>query len=56
MNLLLADTLSDFVPIGFGSVSFEDKYVKFLAERMGLAMPPLNVSTPAEIKTYNDML
>jgi hypothetical protein len=67
-NLVLTETVPDFVAVGFGPVSFNMDYVepsdephpnltgnlKWLAARMKVKLPPLNVSGKREKKFCND--
>jgi hypothetical protein len=67
-NLLLVETDPDFIVVGFGSISLDDRYVqpsdtpahdlkagiRWLASQMRVAEPALNVSSPFERKICND--
>ena len=67
-NLVLTETVQDSIAVGFGPVSFDTDYVepsdehhanltgnlKWLAARMKVKLPPLNVSGKKEKKFCND--
>jgi hypothetical protein len=67
-NLLLIETDPDFIAVGFGPISLDEKYVqpsdaqahhlkvsiRWLASRMRVAEPALNVSRLFERKICND--